>query len=401
MSALNSASGYVATAPSAATPLLRARNLFFIAGALGLVIALIMAFTGSTSFFESWLYAFLLWTGASLGCFVMLTVVHIAGGSWGALVMRPLEAGVAVLPLMAVFLIPLLFGIGDLYPWSDAAYVETHPLVGAKAALLNTPFFIVRSILYFVIWILGGWLLLRGSDRADADPSGTIWFRLKGMGTVWLPIYIMTFTFAAVDWGMSLTPEWFSGIYPAILMSGHAITGTAVIILAVVFMARFNRRVDALLTEKRLQDLGNFLMAFLLFWAYLSISQLMIIWSNNTVETSGYYVARITGAWEPVAIAITVIGFFGPFVILFSRWVKRKRLALALVALWVIGVRMLDLYWIIIPSFERMVPEFRWVDVIMVLGMGGVWAGYYLHRLASRPLLPANDPRLKEAGNGH
>src|SRR5690554_3206397 len=184
MSALNSAAARAAAEPAlGSSPLLRARNLFLIAGALGVVLALIMAFTGSGGaglFYESWLYAFLMWIGASLGCFVLLTVVHMAGGSWGSMIMRPLEAGVATLPLMAVLLIPVLLGIGHLYDWSDPAYRAASPLVGAKEAMLNTPFFIVRSILYFVIWILGGWLLLRGSDRADSDPSGSVWFRLKG-----------------------------------------------------------------------------------------------------------------------------------------------------------------------------------------------------------------------------
>ncbi len=405
MSALNSAAARAAAEPSRdASPLLRARNLFLVAGAVGVILALIMALAGTGGaglFYESWLYAFLVWIGASLGCFLLLTVVHMAGGSWGSMILRPLEAGVATLPLMAVLLIPVLLGIGHLYEWSDPAYVEASPLVGAKAGMLNTPFFIIRSILYFVIWILGGYLLLRGSDRADGDASGSVWFRLKTAGTVWLPIYILSFTFAAIDWGMSLDPEWFSGIYPTIMMAGHAITGIAIMVLVTVGVARFNPRIDALLNEKRLQDLGNFLMGFMMFWAYVSISQLMIIWSNNTLETSPYYVARLTGSWETVAMILTAFGFFAPFVVLFSRWVKRKRMALALVALWALAVRMLDLYWIVIPSFERAGSGFQWLDIILVLGMGALWFGYFLHRLASRPLLPSNDPRLQGAEHGH
>ncbi len=403
MSALNSGTYTAAERPADTSPLTRSRNLFMVAGAVGLIIAAIIGFSsGGGVFFESWLYAFMTWTGASLGCFVLLTVVHMAGGSWGGMIMRPLEAGIGVLPLMAVFVIPVLLGIGHLYPWSDPATVEASALIGAKTLMLNTPFFVIRSVLYFAVWILGAWMFLRGSDRASAADGEAGWFRLKGRGGVWLAIYIMTFTFAAIDWGMSLTPEWFSGIYPAIFMSSHAVTGIAVMILAVVWLARFNPTFDRLLTEKRLQDLGNFLMAFMMFWAYLSVSQLMIIWSNNTVETSGYYVARITGAWEPVAMILTAFGFFAPFVILFSRWVKRKRMALALVALWAIAVRLLDTYWILVPSFGRDLPEFRWLDILMVVAMGAVWVGYFLHRLAARPLLQSNDPRLKEAlGDGH
>ncbi len=403
MSALNSGAMTAADRSAASSPLIRSRNIFLAAGVIGLVLAAILGFSaGGGVFFESWLYAFMMWISASLGCFILLTVVHLAGGSWGSMILRPLEAGVATLPLMAILVIPVLLGIGHLFPWSDPAYVEASPLVGAKSAMLNTPFFIIRTVLYFVLWIFGGWLFLRASDRADRDSTGNTWFRIKGMGGVWLGIIIMSFTFAGIDWGMSLTPEWFSGIYPAILMAGQAVMGMALMILTVIFVARFSPAVDRLLTTKRLQDLGNFLMAFLMFWAYLSISQLMIIWSNNTLETSPYYVARIEGAWEPVAMAITALGFFAPFVVLFSRWVKRKRLALGLVALWVVGVRMLDLYWILIPSFGRPAPEFRWLDILLVVAMGAVWVGYYLHRLASRPLLPTNDPRLEEALNdGH
>ncbi|HLR46797.1 MAG TPA: hypothetical protein VK092_06530, partial [Deinococcales bacterium] len=163
----------------------------------------------------------------------------------------------------------------------------------------------------------------------------------------------------------------------------------------------FHRDYKELLTAKRLQDLGNFLMAFLMFWAYVHVSQLMIIWSNNTMETSGFYVSRLTGGWEPVSMLLVAFGFFAPFVILFSRWVKQKRFALTVVALWAVAVRMLDMYWLIIPSFGREGAEFRWLDIILMLGMGGIWVAYFLHRLASRPLLPGNDPRLKEAGIGH
>src|SRR5690625_223403 len=105
--------------------------------------------------------------------------------------------------------------------------------------------------------------------------------------------------------------------------------------------------------------------------------------------------ARMNGGGVTVAMVLTGFGFVAPFVVLFSRWVKRKRFALGLVALWALAVRMLDLYWGVIPSFERAGSGFQWLDVILVLGIGALWVGYFLHRLASRPLLPANDPRLE------
>lgn len=382
-------------------PLLRARNLAGIVGLIGAAVSLFLGLSGETVFMQSYLYAFIFWTGISLGCFVLLCVVHMAGGSWGAMIRKPLEAGISVLPLMALLFIPLAFGVGVLYPWADAAYVEAHPLVGAKSQLLNTPGFIIRGVIYFAIWILGAVMFLRASARADADTTGRVAFGLRRTGSAWLGIYVMTFTFASIDWGMSLTPEWFSGIYGVILMIGQAIGAMALMIITMSALARHVPAIDNLLNEKRLQDLGNFLMAFTMFWAYVSVSQLIIIWSNNVVETASYYVTRLAGGWEPVAIFLSVFGFFAPFAILFSRWVKRKRRALVTVALWTIGIRLLDLYWILIPAFGRAAPEFRWLDIAVVVAMGGLWVAVYCHYLATRPLLPANDPRLEEALHGH
>jgi hypothetical protein len=300
---------------------------------------------------------------------------------------------------MALLFIPLLFGLTSLYAWTNPDYVATHPLVSAKSTYLNLPFFIIRNILYFVIWTWGALVFLRNSNRQDAEPaaSDSIAFRLRRRGPVWIFIYVMTMTFAGIDWGMSLTPEWFSGIYSVILMAGQVISAMAFIIAIIVLLALISPRVNELLTTKRLQDLGNFLMAFMMFWAYVHVSQLMIIWSNNTTETSPFYVARLGGAWEAVAIGLTVFGFFAPFVILFSRWVKQKRLALFTVAIWAILVRFLDLYWIIIPSFERSGAQFRITDLLLLVGIGGLWLAVYLRTLGSRPLLPLHDPRLPEA----
>lgn len=377
----------------------RAQMTALVIGALGVIASLIVALSGGGSFFESYLYSFIFWTGLSLGCLMMIAVIHMAGGSWGALILRPLEAGVAVLPVMGLLFIPLLFGLTSLYEWTNPAYVDAHQLVSAKSSYLNLPFFIIRNILYFVIWTWGALVFLRGGNKQDSDvaESGSIAFRLRRRGPVWIFIYVMTMTFAGIDWGMSLTPEWFSGIYSVILMSGQVISAMAFIIAVIVLLALVSPRVNELLTAKRLQDLGNFLMAFMMFWAYVHVSQLMILWSNNTTETSGYYVARLGGAWEYVAMFLTAFGFFAPFAILFSRWVKQKRAALFIVAIWAILVRVLDLYWIIIPSFDRVGAQFQVTDLLLLIGLGGIWLGMYLRTLAARPLVPLHDPRLVEA----
>lgn len=371
-------------------------------GALGLLAAVVGAFFGAEAFFESYLFAFLFWLGLALGCLVLLAVNHMAGGSWGAVIRRPLEAGVAVLPVMALFFIPLLFGLNLLYVWTDASYVATHPTVEAKVAYLNIPFFIIRGLVYFGLWILAATMYLRQSSQQDQDAanSGKIGYRMKNMSGLWIVVYVITMTFAGIDWGMSLTPVWWSGIYSVILMISQAILAMAFTIAIMVYLASRNAAVNELLTAKRLQDLGNFLMAFTMFWAYVSMSQLIIQWSNNVIETNTWYVARLSPEWISVSVFLLFFGFFAPFAILFSRWVKRKRRALILVAFWAILVQGVNLFWFLIPTYERTGGQLIWLDLALLIGIGGIWMFAFFRSLGSRPILPLHDPRLSKAG-GH
>ena len=352
-------------------------------GAVGLVGGVVAGLGGA--FYESWLLAFLFWSGLALGNLILLFVAHLAGGSWSAVIQRPLEAGASLLPIMALFFLPVLFGVNALYVWTDAAYLAGHPLVAAKTAWLNVPFFVVRAVVYFALWIFAAWLYLRGSARQDREPaeSGRIGYRLKSISGLWVVLYVLSMTFAGRDWAMSLTPAWWSGIYAVILMISQAITAIAFTILVMVALAGRSSRVDDLLTAKRLQDLGNFLMAFLMFWAYVSFSQLIIIWSGNVAELAPWYVVRLGPGWLAVGGFLLAFGFLAPFAILFSRWVKRKRAALATVAAWAIFVQLLNLVYFVVPAFERPGFPITLSDVLIWLGLGGVWVFFYLRRLGA------------------
>ncbi len=365
-------------------------------GVVGLGVGAIVGLAEG-SLFGAILMAFMFWTGMSLGALALLAVNHMAGGSWGAVVRRPLEAMVSALPLTALFFIPVLFGVTTLYPWADPVYVAAHPLVEFKVAYLNVPWFIIRGVLYFAAWIALAWFFLRNAREQDARPgdAGRIGYRMKSVGGLAIVAYVVTVTLATVDWGMSLTPEWWSGIYGVIFMISQAICAMALTIMAIVWLASRDARIDELLTWKRLQDLGNFLMAFIMFWAYVNISQLMIQWSNNIVETNTFYVLRFdVEPWRGMGIYLAVAGFALPFLILFSRWVKRQRAALAFMAGWAILNQAIHTYWFLAPEVGRTGLPVA-VDVLAFIGLGGLWFAFVLRSLASRSLVPANDPRLK------
>ncbi len=368
-------------------------------GVISVLGAAVLGFFGDANFFQSYLIAYLFWLGLSLGALVLLFTQHLAGGPWGALIARPLESAATLIPLMALLFVPVLLGATQLYPWTDAAYLADHPTVAAKTEYLNLPFFIVRAVVYFAVWTGAAFLYRRTSLQQDERPSGagTLAYRLRSVSGLWFVFYVLTMTFAAIDWAMSLTPVWFSGIYPVIIMAGQAITAIAFIIIVVAWLARRNPSVDALLTPRRLQDLGNFLMAFTMFWAYTQVSQLIIQWSNNVAETASWYVLRLGPDWLGLSAFLLFFGFFAPFFILFSRWVKRKRRALVMVAVWALVVQALNYFWFVAPTFGREGFALTLADVLVFIGLGGIWLAAFARQLGSQRVLPANDPRLVAA----
>lgn len=372
-------------------------------GVIAIVGAAVLALFGDAQFFQSYLMSYLFWLGLSLGCLVLLFTQHLAGGPWGSLVARPLESAATLVPLMALLFVPVLLGMNELFPWTHAEYLAEQPTVAAKTEYLNVPWFVVRAVVYFAVWTGAALLYRRASLRQDEDPErgGTLGYRLRSVSGMWFVFYVLTMTFAGVDWAMSLTPTWFSGIYPVILMASQAITAISFVILVISWLADRNPTVDALLTPRRLQDLGNFLLAFTMFWAYTQVSQLIIQWSNNVVETASWYVVRFGPGWIGLAAWLLFFGFFAPFFVLFSRWVKRKRRALSVVAVWAILSQALNYFWFIAPAFGREGFALTLSDVLVFIGIGGIWLAAFARQLASRQVLPANDPRLVAAVSEH
>lgn len=384
----------------------KAQMAGLVIGGAALAAAVILGFTGrADGFFQSYLVSYLFWAGLSIGSLALLFLVHLAGGSWGALIVRPLEAAASAVPLFALLFVPIILGMGRLYPWTDAAYVASQPTVEAKTLYLNTAFFIVRAVIIFGIFTLGSLLYRNLSKRQDAESSGEgaarTGYRMKNLSGLWFVAYVLTMTFAAFDWAMSLTPTWFSGIYPGIIMASQVISALAAVILVMVNLARVNPTIDKLLTPKRLQDLGNLLMATTMFWAYTQVSQLIIQWSNNVVETATWYVVRLGPEWVGLSAFLLFFGFFAPFMILFSRWVKRTRRALSIVAIWALVVQCLNYYWFLVPAYGRTGFQVTLLDVLLLIGLGGIWVAVYARALAARNVVPANDPRLLKVVEHH
>ena len=220
--------------------------------------------------------------------------------------------------------------------------------------------------------------------------------RFRKVSAPGLLFLVMTVTFASVDWVMSLEPEWYSTIFGLLTVVGQGLNALAMAIIVLKLLAE-DRQFAGKLKPKHFHDLGKLLLAFVMLWAYLSFSQFLIIWSGNLPEEIPWYLKRMQGTWGFIAIALIVGHFFLPFLLLLSRNIKRHPGLLSKVAVVVIIMRLVDLIWLVQPSFEHHGFPISWMDIAIPVGMAGLWTFVFARNLGSRSLLPVNDPYVKEA----
>ena len=346
-------------------------------------------------FFRAYLSAYIFWIGIPVGALALLMLHHLVGGRWGFMIQRVLEATIQTLPLMALLFIPLLFGLSDLYPWARTEVVAADPLLQQKAAYLNIPFFIARAVTYFAVWIVLGRLLVTWSLRQDRTADDALTLRLQRLSGPGLVLYGLTVTFAAIDWMMSLEPKWYSTIFGMIFMVSFGLAALALAILATRFLES-QKPLAQVISPDRWHDLGNLLLALVMFWAYLQFSQFLLIWSENLTEEIPWYLHRIGGGWEWVALALILFLFALPFILLLSRTTKRSARMLSQVAAAILFMHWLDILWIVAPSFYPALFHLHWLDIVAPVGIGGLWLAAFIGYLKARSLLPLHDPRFAE-----
>src|SRR5437016_81756 len=359
------------------------------------VASVVAAFLDPQRFFHSWLIAFIFWLGLTLGSLVLLMLQYTSGGNWGRIGRRFWEAATHNLWLMLACwgLIVVGMAMFHLYPWTK---MDPKDLGVEKAHFyLNPTFFVIRGIIYFAGWGFLAWRMLRWSQLEEAGQSTPAAFvgiqNLSGAGIVF---YALTITFASVDWVMSLAPEWWSTVFGMLFMVGQCLSAFA---FTIFLLARLTPRepLSRMFKVDYLHDFGKLMLAFVILWAYLSFAQWLVIWSGNIVEEIRWYLDRIKGHWQIIVIALISLHFVLPFALLLSRNLKRQARKLVLVALLVMFMRYIDLFWQITPNFHHHV---EWsdiaLDVVTFLAIGGLWLWNFFRKLSRRALLPVNDPQF-------
>jgi hypothetical protein len=284
-----------------------------------------------------------------------------------------------------------------VWPWARPDAAQDH-ILREKALYLNVPFFLLRAAFYFAVWIL----LARALNRASlALGEGADYLktsrRLRGLSGGGLVLMGLTITFSSIDWAMSLDPHWMSTIWGFVFMVGQALAAMTLTVAIVALLGAETPLAPVLRVTPALHDLGKLLFAFVMVWAYVSYSQFLIIWSGNLPEETPWYIHRLHGGWQSVALALVVFQFALPILLLLSRDVKKNPRTLGAVALALFVMRLVDVYWLVGPELHEGGGVWAYLlDATAVVGLGGLWFHAFTRALADRPLLPLGEPDLRE-----
>jgi len=386
------------------------QRISLLAGGIGIIILILCWFAGVANFYQAWLVGWLFAFSFALGGILICCIHNLAHGGWGFLLRRMAEASaMTITPVMLLFL-PIMFSLDRVYPWAirgpdGISVYSTDPVVGSKLHYLNHSFFWLRYIFFAVAW--SGVARLFWFYSGKQDETGDMVWRKK-MRAIAGPValgYILTLTWASVDWVMSLEPQWFSSIYGVMMASGHMLT---LLTFGIVFLAWLSKwePVKTAYTVERQHDLGKLLFAFTIFWTYIQLSQFIIIWHANLPEEITWYMNRWSPGFNAVSWVLLLSQFFVPFLILINRTTKRNRYVLTRVAAAYLVVRVIDLFWMVAPSIHM--PETRelypvatkamsgsavsLLDLLAPVSFGLFWFGLFLYYFRQRPILPVNDP---------
>ncbi|MBF0431080.1 MAG: quinol:cytochrome C oxidoreductase [Fibrobacteria bacterium] len=375
----------------------KGKAIFLIVTALGAAASAVALMMDARQFAFSYLTAFCFFLSISLGGLAFVLLQHLTRAGWSVVVRRIAENITANLMWMGVLIIPLLaVGIHTLFHWSHAEAVAHDPIMQAKASYFNLIFFISRTVVFFAIWAILAWWLLKKSVVQDTSGDKAITLSLQKWSTLGIILYAASETFFSFDWIMSLNPHWFSTIFGVYYFSCSAVAIYSMIIMVAYLLQKKGYVKDAI-TVEHYHDLGKLLFGFNAFWAYIAYCQFLLIWYGNLGEETPFFHLRAEGSWKTLSVAMIFIHFVIPFFYFISRIVKRNLLALFVVAVWLFFANYLDIYWLIMPNINTKGMHITLGDVGSFLFIGGLFFYFLLKRMEKSSLIPQKDPRLPES----
>ncbi|MFO7977355.1 MAG: hypothetical protein R6U64_01735 [Bacteroidales bacterium] len=334
----------------------------------------------------------------SIGALLFYSIQYITGSEWSVIIQRiPLSLG-AYLPVAAIVMLLMYFGLPQVYEWAHPGITQTDEVIAHKSAFLNVPFFMTRILIYFGLWISLAMVLFRLAVQEDRNPGQYYYEKSAFYAKAFIFAAAILFSFAAVDWIMTIDAHWYSTLFGFRIMVTSIYFAVAAIVLILLFLRSMGYLPQ--LREAHRHDLARYLFRFSIVYGYLWFMQFLIIWYANIPETVIYYKPRFQGEWQPLFYADLFLNFVIPFVVLMSDNLgRRKPVLFTISSLLIIGL------WV--SLFQQIMPgsygplRIGFIEVGMWLGFLGIFLLLTFYSLSRMALVPVNHPLIGSSVHHH
>lgn len=342
----------------------------------------------------------LLIVSVGMGAIFLVALEHIAGAVWSVPFRRIAEHQGFIFLATPLLALPILFNMHEIFEWTHLDVVMNDPILYQKSPYLNTEFFYARSIGIFLIMTLFLFVYLRNSVSQDTTQSQKTTKINAFISAPFMAIFAISITMVSIDYAMSLEPHWFSTIFGVYYFSGTFATAMAVLTL-ITLNLKENGNLLKEINRNHYYSMGGLMFAFTAFWMYMAFSQYMLIWYANMPEETFWFLPRMENGWEYLSIGLVFIKFIIPFGLLLNRNSKMDPSRLKLASFWIIGAHIYDMYWLVMPTYNRMSgtegPVFGWIELGFISLSAGIILVFYYLAAKKKNHIPIGDPKLKRA----
>jgi hypothetical protein len=372
------------------------RNVLFFAALVSVLACFAGYMTDPARFFRSYLVAFAFTSAIGIASFFFVQVQYLSGSAWSVTMRRIMENIMSTLPLGGILFLPVAFGLGYLYPWTDRSVVEASEALRAKAVYITPQFFIARTYVFFFLWSLWIFNIYRQSTKQDVQRSARQMHIISRWSAPGLFLGVVVGSFASFDWLMSLQPAWYSTIFGLYYLSNGALAFFSTVTLICLGFRKAGILAKSIHNE-HYHDLGKWIFAMTAFYTYIAFSQYMLIWYANLPEETIFYRARMGGSWLPISLSLPVLRFLLPFFVLLCRPAKRSLKVTGLVAAWSLLVVYLDFYWVVMPLFHPEGIQVHWLDFATLAATVSLCGLVFWNKFKKHKLAPVGDLRFEQS----
>jgi len=374
------------------------RNVLVFAALLGIIGCIVGYITNPARLYQSYTVAFAYTSLLGLGALFFVMVQFLTGSAWSVTMRRIMENVMITLPVGLILFIPVAMGLHEIYPWMNKPAVVSGAMLGTKGTYLSQNFFLLRTVVYFLLWSLWAGSIYHQSTKQDSQRSVKQMYIASRWSAPGLFLVIAVGTLASYDWLMSLEPRWYSTIFGLVMLSGGGLSFFSVVTLVCLAFRRAGILKNSI-TIEHYHDLGKWLLCMTAFYTYVAFAQYFLIWYSNIPEETIWYRHRMVGAWLPISLAMPFLRFIIPFSILLCRPAKRSLKVIGFIAVWSLVVEYIDLYWIVMPTYYKTGPQLHWLDLATMLTTASICGLVFWSRFRKHKMVPVGDLRFKQSLN--